>query len=133
MLNIKNILTVIMAGLLLTASLGITLHKHYCMGRLKHIAVFEKAESCMGMMGKESEDCPMNCCKDTAELFKVDDLKKVSQSFNLTPDLKLLATTMFLLVDLDLMKHSDQVTANIHYKPPLPDRDIPVLIQSFLI
>ena len=123
-----------MAGLLLLASAGITLHKHYCMGRLKNVAVFEKAESCMAMMGMEKdEDCPMDCCKDTSEEIKIDDLKKVSEQINLVPDLKVLAVVTYFLIDFDLVSRANHYTSYLNYKPPLIDQDIPVLVQSFLI
>lgn len=47
--------------------MGVTMHKHYCMGRVKDVAYFEKSKHCAEMIGMEQEDCPMSCCKDTEQ------------------------------------------------------------------
>ena len=83
----RKIANIFLAVLLLVATTGVTLNKHYCMGRLKSVAVFVSANPCDNGM----ED-PMPCCKDTSEELKVDELTKASFDFKSTTDLYLLAT-----------------------------------------
>ena len=130
-MSARNIFVIFMSGLLLMASAGVTLHKHYCMGRLQNVAVFNQSEACDGMSEEMSR--MMGCCHDTAEVLKIDDLKKVSEQIKIMPDLKLVVDLSFIAVDFDLPSVSELPTDYLHYKPPLIERNIPVLFQSFII
>lgn len=99
------------------------------MGRLKSVAVFHEAENCMG---KGFTD-PMPCCEDVSEELKVDEVTKASFDFNSTPELHQLAVITWVLLDQKVISLEKDKTHFLHYSPPPPDRDIPVLIQSFLI
>ena len=125
---VKNTITIFLAMLLLVATTGVTLSKHYCMGRLKSIAVFEQAGTCY-----EGETTQMPCCEDVIQELKVKELAKTTFDFKFTPDLHT-CTLATCLVLLHQATPSDVAgTVYVHYTPPLPDRDIPVLVQSFLI
>ncbi len=98
------------------------------MGKLKSMAVNVHAEHCF-----EGEEEQMPCCKDISEELKVDEFTTVAFDFDAEPDLYQLAIVHFVLlqdVDFDV-----QLDAPIfdHYSPPLPDKDLPVFNQSFLI
>ena len=98
------------------------------MGRLKSIAVNEHAEHCY-----EGEEEQMPCCKDISEELKVEEVTTVAFDFDASTDLYQLAIINFVLlenIDFDFQVDHPKFQ---HYSPPLPDRDIPVLIQSFLI
>ena len=104
------------------------------MGRVKDVALFEKAHSCMEMAGLgDEEDCLPGCCKDTSEEFKVVDFQQASHEVDLSFDGKLLAVITYMMIDLDLVSSATNNTAYLNYKPPLIHKDIPVLVQSFLI
>lgn len=99
------------------------------MGRLKSMAIFEHAQNCTG---SDTED-PMPCCKDVSEELKVEEITTVAFDFDAQTVLFQLAT-----IDLSLLENIEFTTKENkhyfkHYSPPLPDRDIPVLVQSFLI
>ncbi|MEO9485081.1 MAG: hypothetical protein ABJG47_16595 [Ekhidna sp.] len=97
------------------------------MGRLKSIAVNVHAEHCF-----EGEDEQMPCCKDISEELKVEEFTTVAFDFDASPDLYQLAIVHFVLrEDIDFSQQLEKQFR--HYSPPLPDKDIPVLIQSFLI
>ncbi len=99
------------------------------MGRLKSVAVFEHAQNCTGSNDKD----PMPCCEDTSQELKVEEITTVGFDFDATPDLfELAIVNHFLLKDISLILEQTKPTLQF-YDPPLPDRDIPVLIQSFLI
>lgn len=129
-----KILNVILAMLLLLSTSGVTLHKHYCMGELENIAVFQKAKSCLEKLGIDKEgSCSMKCCEDVEEEFKVTNLNKVVSNINLIPQWQILAIFTYLSVDFDLLAIFKTNTSYLNYKPPLIDEDISVLIQSFLL
>lgn len=125
---LKNIANTFLAITLLIATTGITLNKHYCMGRLKSIAVNEHAEHCF-----EGEEEQMPCCKDISEELKVEEITTVGFDFDATPDLYQLAIVQYVLLQNHNFGLQSEKPHFQHYSPPLPDRDIPVLVQSFLI
>lgn len=99
------------------------------MGRLKSIAVFEHAQNCTGT---DIQD-PMPCCEDTSEELKVEEITTVAFDFDANPDLfELAIINHILLKDIGFTIEQEKPTF-LNYDPPLPDRDIPVLVQSFLI
>ncbi|MEQ8471270.1 MAG: hypothetical protein RIC35_08790 [Marinoscillum sp.] len=124
-----------MAILLIAATVGITMHKHYCMGRLQEVSYFENGKHCMEMAGldNENQECPMKCCKDTKEEYKVDEMNASSFEFDLHTDFHLISVLSYFIIELDLLKGSTDNFAYSKYKPPLIERDIPVMIQSFLL
>jgi hypothetical protein len=123
----RKIVNVFLAVLLLVATTGITLNKHYCFGRLQSVAVFTSANPCENGM----ED-PMPCCEDTSEELKVDELAKSSFDFKSSTELYLLAAITYVLLD-DTYSSSDKQSKYYNYDPPLPDQDIQVLNQVFRI
>ena len=129
----KKIAHLFMALLLVVATMGVTMHKHYCMGRVKDVAYFEKSKHCAEMIGMEQEDCPMSCCKDTEQEFKVDDLSVTAFAFDLDTDFHLLNAFTYLLLDFNVLTVPAHQVAYQNYKPPLIEQDIPVLVQSFLL
>lgn len=99
------------------------------MGRLKSVAVFQEAENCLG---KGFTD-PMPCCQDVSEELKVEELTKASFEFKSTPDLYELASISWILLEEQKVQVQRDKPHFLNYLPPPPDRDIPVLVQSFLI
>ena len=124
----KKIANIFLAGLLLLATSGVTLSKHYCMGRLKSIAVFEQAKACFDQEEKES----MPCCEDVSEELRVENLTKTSVDFDCSTQLVATLITLPTFDHLFVSYIQEEFTQN-NYSPPLPSRDIPVLMQSFLI
>ncbi len=132
MKQFNNIATIFLAGLLMLSTVGVTLNKHYCMGRLKNVAVFEEAKSCAEKMGME-EDCPKNCCDDESHELRIKELNKATFDVDLTPDLKLVATITLFVHSLGAESSLIETPDYTYYKPPLIEQDIPILVQSFLI
>ncbi|WP_370086380.1 hypothetical protein [Ekhidna sp.] len=98
------------------------------MGRLKSVAVNAHAQHCF-----EGEEEQMPCCKDTSQELKVEEITTVSFDFDANPDLfELAIINHILLRNIDFAIEQEKSSFQ-NYDPPLPDRDIPVLIQSFLI
>ena len=125
MRHANQILHSFLALVLLLATTGVTLNKHYCMGRLKSVAINEVAKQC-----GEGEKMP--CCEDIAEELKVEEVSTTSFDFDASQDLYELAIINFVLKDSDA-DFASIFIPEIHTDPPPPDRDITVLVQKFLI
>ena len=130
MTHLRKIVNVFLALLLLLSTMGVTMHKHYCMGRLKNVAFFHQAESCQNEMDMNSV---MDCCNDTEEEFKVENLTKVVHEFDFSLNPGFTAVITYLLIDFDLRSSSITKALYQNYKPPLIDYDINILVQSFLL
>lgn len=125
----KKIANIALALLILASTAGITVHKHYCMGKVRNVALMHKADNCLG---ESDMDMPFDCCKDTVEEFKVDDLAKVDFNFDISPDLYLVTALAYYLLDLNLENRLSNQTAFLNYKPPLIEQDIYIRVQSIL-
>ncbi len=98
------------------------------MGRLKSVAVHAHAQHCFS--GEEEQ---MPCCKDVSEVLKVEEITTVAFDFDANPDLfELTIINHILLKDISLTLEQEKPELQ-YYDSPLPDKDIPILIQSFLI
>ena len=129
---LKPILNIILSLLLLVSTMGVTVHKHHCMGKVRDVAVFKKAKSCLGERNK-GRTCPMHCCNDTVEEYKIDDISKTSLEIDLGAKLLPLFTILASFQEVDLHNSSQLSARYLNYKPPLIDLDIPVQVQSFLL
>jgi len=85
---LRKVAHIALASLLLLTTTGISLSKHYCMGRLRSVAVYAHADKCMGGDFEE----PMPCCEDTHEVLKVEELHVANVTLDLQPVLFILAT-----------------------------------------
>ena len=124
-----------LALLLMVSTMGITLNKHYCMGRLAEVSILHKAENCAEKMGFEKgTPCPMDCCHDTEEHFEVDNYQFVSFQFDLDQKLSFLLPISFLEVD-EIAEEQIPLKKLPYYQysPPLIASDLPVLYDTFLI
>lgn len=76
--SLKHISALILALLVSVNALGMPLHKHYCMGRLKVVTFDESKSTCKMMemqcsLHDEAEKMP--CCETETELISLDDAK----------------------------------------------------------
>lgn len=129
MKSLHKIANVFLAISLLIATTGFTVNQHYCMGRLKAVAINESADPCSNKEAKE----PMPCCEDVSQHLQVEEITKVSFDFDSQPDLVELAVISLnianaLSIEQELSNPSDHL-----YTSPPPDRDIQVAHQQFLI
>ena len=99
------------------------------MGRLKSVAIFQSANTCI-----ENELAnPMPCCQDISEELKIDNLTKASFDFKSSPGLYQLAVINYVLLNQDLISIEKDKSKFHHYSSPLPDQNLLILNQSFLI
>ena len=98
------------------------------MGRLKSVAVNTAAPHC-----SPNEEDQMPCCKDISQRLELEEITLTSFDFDAAPILYPFAiVNCFLLADDKKRSEGEEWYVQC-YTPPLPDRDIRVLIRSFLI
>nr|WP_297783157.1 hypothetical protein [uncultured Allomuricauda sp.] len=122
-----QIVSSLMALLVLASTVSWTVDKHICMDRVMDISLFAHADDC-GM----DMDMEKSCCDD--ESFTVqgqDDLKISFENFDLDQQIFLVSfvQTYFHLFEID----SEEPSTFSEYNPPPLIRDVQVLDQTFLI
>lgn len=119
--------SIFLATLVLVATSGVGITKHICGNRVASVSMTGDAGCTCGAM----EDAA-SCCHSERQFFQLDDDFSVApvQSLNLSAA-TILAVVAYNL-SFDLLVEEGQ-TEYLNYKPPIPDKDIPVLIRSFLI
>lgn len=149
MKHLKAIASILLASLLLVASTGVVLQKHYCGGKLKEVSLYSKVKSCSERTETHKPSChkavvlpachkqtaqvqPHNgCCENETEYHHSDDYTQPTQlSLDHTgPWVALFAYTLpFDLFSVD--SNPDYGTYLVH-RPPDLSADITVSHQVF--
>ena len=116
-----------LALLLLTATTGVAISKHYCMNRLLSMSIGENEKSCCNMAEA------MGCCHNETEQLQLEDEFSTSHSFDL-PDVELAilyTVTSFEIIN-NLQSHYNTPRPTDHSPPPI-EPDIYLQVQSFLL
>jgi hypothetical protein len=135
---LHKILAIIIAFVVFFSSLSFTVEKHVCMGEVTSTSYFNEADSC----GMISEVCDLNkpfeaeiqkekCCNDIHELIQGNQNEQQALNSLELDQLQFILTFTYTYLNL-FEDTADLNLANI-YSPPLVDRDINVLYQTFLI
>ena len=78
----KKFLAAILAFFYLSTATGVTLHYHYCMGKLVNYGLTYSNSSTCGKCGMEKNpESDNRCCKDECKQIKVDTEHKPSKNF----------------------------------------------------
>ncbi|MCO6499098.1 MAG: hypothetical protein J5I47_01830 [Vicingus serpentipes] len=135
----EKLLAIILSFVILVTSMGFTISSHICGGK--------KVKTVMGMIHSDvscgmeednnSNSCEKgvmiasNCCQDEFQLVQFDeDCTQQANEVKLNKELSAVLITVVLnLVSLE----TTQEVFYSDYSPPPLVRDVPVLIQSFLI
>lgn len=72
------------------------------------------------------------CCHSEREFFQLDDDFSVAPVQTLSLSTASIISVFVYHLSFDF-NEGDKLVAYLNYKPPIPDKDIPVLVQSFLI
>ncbi|MBJ6120107.1 hypothetical protein JAO76_18020 [Pontibacter sp. BT310] len=139
---LKRILLLTLALLVLVSSTGISVGMHLCSGELEDLAFFGAKADCP--MEQEKETLPpchqvpasaaAECCDDHTLVFEHDNATPDSKPLLLTKTLDLKFVAAFKVVILQFFTlEADPKPAYAFYEAPPLDRDIPVLVQSFLL
>lgn len=124
---VKRTFSIFLASLVLVATSGVGITKHICGNRVASVSITGDAGCTCGAMDDAS-----NCCHSEREFFQLDDDFSVApvQTLSIYSASIISVFVYHLSLDFD---ESNKLVAYLNYKPPIPDKDIPVLIQSFLI
>ena len=121
------------------SSMGFTFTTHHCGGFIhnKSLSIGIEDLSC-GMESKEEIPCEEtdyfindNCCQNEFQEFKITD-KFQPATHEIDVDLQFVIAFIDTYIQL-ISAEKEEYSKYLNYQPPLPDKDIPVLIQSFLI
>lgn len=124
----KSIGHVCLATALLVATTGVTLSKHYCLGRLQSVSVFEHAKGCAGTDEKD----PLPCCDFVNTELKVEEITQASFEFDSQTDYYQIAAITWILTDA-IVPPKRESNSIPFYDPPPPDLDIQSYFQVYRI
>jgi len=133
----KKIVAVLMTFVVLFSTMSFSISEHYCGNTLMNAALFSKAESCEmdAKMTAASKDCIVvdeDCCKDVIKQIEgQNELKSDFSNLNLEQQV-FIASYIYTYVNLFEGLESNIIPFK-DYTPPLIDKDINVLYQTFLI
>ena len=130
---LRQILSSMLALLVLLSTVSWTVDKHICMGKVVDIAFFAEADTCGMNMGIDTSIVSeRSCCDDeTFTLQGQEDLKITFFDLDLEQQVFLVAYTYSYLT----ISHEIDTTSitYIGHPPPLLDKDYQVLYETFLI
>lgn len=143
-----RVIAISLALLMFCTSIGFAVDMHFCKGDFKSFSFLDKAPSCHELSAKVT--CPhhqkmmeeaclegnkdnRNCCKNKTVHIEADQDLQIQSSDLLS--LHYQATLVFVQTKILYQNLSlSQISFPFqHYKPPLLFRDVPVLMQSFLL
>jgi hypothetical protein len=107
---------------------------------LKNIAFYNKAKGCHDV--SKMANCPLHdnhqnedkgCCDDKTDFIKSDE-EVVVPSFEMVDlDHPVLLAALHILLQLEVPSFDTNTLHYLTYKPPIVFRDIPVLLETFLL
>ena len=138
----------ILALMVLVSSMSLAIDFHYCQGQLKSFSIFGKAKNCHEMASKmpschhhkqmtdQSSSCSEgdnNCCNNETVHFESDFDEQILNFEYLNLNSQLFVVAFKSPSFDDLFDDIKEVIPFAHYKPPLIQKDIPVLFETFLL
>ena len=129
----KKIFSLFLSLFVLLSSINFNLSAHYCGQNLIDISLFGSAEKCEMKQEEECQDSIPSCCDDQEILIEGNDylaLKKLSKTR--IDSIEILLSKIYYSIDLlRLVDHWKELVN--FYIPPLTERKVPALHQSFLL
>ena len=131
---IHQILSTLLALLVLLSTVSWTVDKHICMGKVVDVAFFSHAKTCgMEVDSADAEtEFEKSCCD--SETFTIQGQEDLKTSF---ADLELkqqVFLSSYVFAYLNLLEDVETIaTSFIGHPPPLLDKDYQVLYETFLI
>lgn len=143
MQSVRKVSALILSMLVMLSSMSFTLNVHLCMGQIDNIALFKEAKACematqvtpcakeQHKEGHNHQISKKGCCEDHSIFIERQDEITKTASVAM-PDVAFVAVLYVVVAYLSAQSSVDTDSYKA-YSPPLIERDIPVLIQSFLI
>lgn len=125
---VKRFLTVIFILLYVSASTGITLNLHRCMGKLVEIEIWQN-ETCASC-GAQKQMQTHNCCSTESQLVKISSDQLVDQ-IQILKQAPVLIALLFNVHDLYILSETNRTTIpGFYYNPPPECSGTELLIQN---
>jgi len=151
-----------MAFMLLLSSTGFSIDLHFCQGNIKSFSLFGTAESCHAKAkkshcsknkmtchfakkaGDQAANKETNCCSnkrvevspdtDTQKVIaeQLTEQKIIAEQLTET-EITFISAFVAVFCIGEIFDLAKLIIPHLNYIPPLLDKDIPVLIQSFLL
>ncbi len=129
----------ILALLVLVSSSSFMVNMHFCGGHMQSVSLIEDAAPCpmeveLPPCHKKMEVRKSGCCEDKHVAFEGKDFSTKVQDFSLLT-WQAINWVAALPVIMEVIQVNEALAFSNHipYKPPIVERDLPVLKQSFLI
>jgi len=128
-----------LALMVLVSSSSFTVNMHFCGGHMQSVSLIEEADACS--MEVQLPPChkklavkKSGCCEDKHVAFEGKDFNAQVQDFSFLT-WQAINWVAALPVIMEVIQVNEVLAFSNHtqYKPPIVGRDIPVLVQSFLI
>lgn len=133
-----------LAAIILITSIGISIDVHFCQGKLKSFALIGKAKTChqktssiqchnskrIFQKNNSKSICKKNCCKNSSFSFQNNLEKTITIESNILNHNVFCALVFVFFLENKFVSFSNNFK---NYIPPLLNRNIFVLIQSFLL
>ncbi len=136
---IKSIVSSMLALLVLVSSSSFMVNMHFCGGHVQSVSLIEDAASCpmevqLPPCHKKMAIKKSGCCEDKHVAFEGKDFNAQVQDFSmLTWQAINFVATLPMIMEVIQVNEALAYSNQTPYKPPIVERDIPVLVQSFLI
>lgn len=131
----KTISALLLASLVLVSSTSFTIGMHFCMGEVKNIALFSKADGCE--MEKKLPPChrqtKTSCCDDQTVVHEGDDFKASIADLHFEVSLAPVIDQPLILISEIIPSSAIFRFQYYNYDPPLRSYDLTVAHQVFLI
>ena len=128
MKKVKQIFTLLLASFMLIVSTGFALHSVECLITGETFHSVHNADCCCGTHEKHEQ----NCCDDETLVIKVD-TEAVQKEFKTSVEPVFFTAFIIHFVNFAFSTADIDYSTSVRHTPPLPDRDIIILVQSFLI
>jgi len=136
---LHKILASFLALVVLFSSLSFTVNQHLCHGKVVSTSYFTKAKSCGMNIGfckndnsSESHLNRTSCCKDITEFIQGNDTEQQALACFEMPQIQFV-TAFICPYIIPLSTYVEKDNFSDYHPPPLIDKDIQVLYQTFLI
>jgi hypothetical protein len=135
---IKSIVSSMLAMLVLVSSSSFMVNMHFCGGHVQSVSLIEEAAQCpmevLPPCHKKMAVKKSGCCQDKHVTFEGKDFNTQVQDFSmLTWQAINWVATLPMIMEVIQVNEALAYSNQTPYKPPIVERDIPVLVQSFLI
>lgn len=139
MKSLSPILSVMLALLVLVSSSSFTVNMHFCGGQVQSVSLIEEAAPCpmevqLPPCHKKMAVKKSGCCEDKHVAYEGKDFNTQVNDFSMLT-WQTINWVAALPVIMEVIQVNEALAFSNYtpYKPPIVGRDIPVLVQSFLI